>query len=462
VEIPLTPEPASLLTQLKPDSATVAGESFELTPAEIERRTERKELRPGLKVALLPKSTRNSVVNLQIGLNYGDESSLRGHNVAARAFADLLLRGTKTLDRVAFDDAIEQLEASVSAAGGSGGLTINARTTREHLPELLELLVAALQTTRLDPQEFETWRKESIAALEYGENDPQTRAFEKSSEISNPYPEGHPRAFVANAQRKSDLAALKLEQVAAFKQRFISAAQAQVAMVGDFDAAAVKLQLTALLGEWTATEAPYTRMPDRPFTRTAVAERVDTPDQANGMLIASLPLAINDGDPDYPALLLANHVLGGSGMDSRLMERLRTKEGWSYGGGSSLNVGLVEPAGSWMAFAIAAPENLLRALKGLQEELLRLHQDGVSTEEFERAKAGWLKSRRVGWADDARLTGMLLGQSELDRTMQQSADLEAAIAALELEQVNAVIAKRLAPAQWNTIIAGDAKKLVKP
>jgi zinc protease len=462
VEIPQPPAPDTLLANLKKDQATEQGESFELTPAEIEQRTLRKELRPGLSVALLPKKTRNGVVNFQLRLNYGDEQSLRDRNEAAGAFAGLLLRGTQQLDRVGFDDALEKLEAQVNAGGGSNGLLITGRTTAKHLPQLLELLVSALKQPRLDPKEFETLRKETIAGLEFGENDPQARAFEKHGEISNAYPEGHPRAFYSTEQRKARVQALQLEQVIAFHKDFINAAQAHIGMVGDFDPDTVNGQITDLLGDWNSGTLPYTRIADRLSERTGAAERVDTPDQANGMLIASLPLAINDADVDFPALLLANHVLGGAGLDSRLMERLRTKEGWSYGAGSSLNAGPIEPAGSWMAFAIAAPENLLKALGGLREELQRLHDEGVSAAELANAKAGWLKARRVTWADDARLVAMLVGQSDLGRTMQESAELEAKVEALTLEQVNAVIRKRLAPQAWNSVVAGDSKKLVSP
>lgn len=459
VEIPTPPAPEELLAQLLPDQQIEQGESFELSPAEIEQRTLRRELRPGLSLALLPKRTRNQVVNFQIRLYYGDETSLLGQNEAASAYADLLLRGTRELDRVAFDDALEQLEANVGASGGISGLSLQGRTTAAHLPQLLELLVSALREPRLDPQEFQTLRKETIAGLEYRENDPQTRALEKLGEISNPYPVPHPRAFVSNAQRKAAIAALELDQVKAFGQRFISAARLHVSMVGDFDADAVSAQIDQLLGQWTDSGAPYTRIADRISTLRGAAEQVDTPDQANGMLLATLPLAVKDSDADYPALLIANHVLGGSGLDARLPDRLRTREGLSYSAGSSLNVGQVEPAGRWLAFAIAAPENLLKALRGIREEIQRMQQAGISEEELALAKEGWLKSRRVGWADDAQLAALLLGQTDLGRTMQESADLETAVAALTVEQVNTVIQARLAAEQWNSVLAGDLSKL---
>lgn len=459
VEIAPPPAVTSVLESLKPDSVAQQGESFELTPAEIERRTTRVELRPGLQLAMLPKQTRNQVVNVQLKLNYGDEQSLRGQNEAAAAFGGLLMRGTQRLDRVAFDDALEQLEAEVSAGAGSGGVSIRVRTTRAHLAATLDLVVEALRTPKLDAQEFETWRKETLAGFDYSENDPQARAFERIGEIGNPYPADHPRGFVSRADRRAAIAALKLEAVQAFHARYISAASASAGLVGDFDPAAVQQQLTEALGQWTATQAPYTRIPDRLNTARGEQAQVDTPDQANGAMAASLAVPINDSHPDYPALLIGNHVLGAGGLDSRLPQRLREKEGWSYGAGSWFNVGIYEDVGSFGAYAIAAPENLLKVRHGLQEELERLLRDGITAEEFSKAQDGWLKGRRVGWADDARLAGMLQGQAEVGRSMRESEQLEAAVAALTREVVNTALRTHLSVTDWNIVLAGDPAKM---
>src|SRR5262249_61952820 len=94
---------------------------------------------------------------------------------------------------------------------------------------------------------------------------------------------------------------------------------------------------------------------------------IETPDKANAVLVAGLNLSIRDDDPDYPALTLGNYMLGG-GINSRLFRRIRQKEGLSYGVGSQFNASSRDKSGSFMGFAIYAPQNVRK----METELSRV------------------------------------------------------------------------------------------
>ena len=84
---------------------------------------------------------------------------------------------------------------------------------------------------------------------------------------------------------------------------------------------------------------------------------------------------MRDDDPEYPALYLADYLMGGgAGFDSRLTARIRQKEGLSYGVGSELAVGSEDRAGAWSAYAIAAPQNMAKVETAFKEELARYRQ----------------------------------------------------------------------------------------
>src|SRR5205085_6446368 len=100
---------------------------------------------------------------------------------------------------------------------------------------------------------------------------------------------------------------------------------------------------------------------------------------------------MRDTDPDYPALSLGNYVLGGSGFTSRLMDRLRQKEGWSYGAGSRLNVGSQDRVASLMLYAIYNPTVADKVEAGAREELEKLLRKGVTAEELKSAQQGYLE-----------------------------------------------------------------------
>ena len=92
-------------------------------------------------------------------------------------------------------------------------------------------------------------------------------------------------------------------------------------------------QVRARFGDWRSAQA-YQRVPqpyqDRPDTTIVV----QTPDKANAFFIAGQNLKLRDDDPDYPALVLGNYMLGGGFLNSRLAVRIRQKDGLSYGVGS--------------------------------------------------------------------------------------------------------------------------------
>src|SRR5262249_54109137 len=132
------------------------------------------------------------------------------------------------------------------------------------------------------------------------------------------------------------IARLKATQLGELKQLYqlIGASHAQVTVIGDFEPTALEQQLASLWGSWKST-AHFKRIKDKYSDTPGSAESIDTPDKENALILAGYALAMRDDDPDYPAARLVNYVLG-AGFGSRLLERLRQKDGLSYGAGSSL------------------------------------------------------------------------------------------------------------------------------
>ena len=123
---------------------------------------------------------------------------------------------------------------------------------------------------------------------------------------------------------------------------------------------------------------------------------LETPDKANAFFIAGQNLKLRDDDPDYPALVLGNYMLGGGFLNSRLAVRIRQKDGLSYGVGSQLQASPLDPSGSFTTFAIYAPQNEAKLEAAFKEEIARMLKDGFEAKEITEAKSGWLQSRQVG------------------------------------------------------------------
>ena len=77
-------------------------------------------------------------------------------------------------------------------------------------------------------------------------------------------------------------------------------------------------------------------------------QRINTPDRANATYTAGLLLPLKDDNPAYPALVMANFILGGNTLSSRLGDRIRQQEGLSYGVHSGFSAAAFDPrANSW-------------------------------------------------------------------------------------------------------------------
>src|SRR5262249_55239239 len=124
-------------------------------------------------------------------------------------------------------------------------------------------------------------------------------------------------------------------------------------------------------------------------------------DQANYK--AAHMVAHRLSDPDVPALMVGNHILS----VARLWQRLREKDGLSYGAGSSFTPGELDPAGAWQFSASCNPANMPRVRQAMAEEIARILKDGVTPQELADAKKAFLADRTFS---DGEIVGMLASE----------------------------------------------------
>ena len=443
----------AVLRDYKGRAALEAGESFDASPANIEQRTRRVTLSGGMQLALLPKKNRGATVTGQLRLNMGDAAGLMGQSSASDLAADLLMRGAGAYSRAELASLLERLRTQMSVSGSGQQVVLRFETRRQHVAQVLELVRDVLRAPRFAPEEFTRAAQENASALEAGRKDPNAMARQAVAKAMDVYPPGDVRAAQSVDEALAELRATTLDDVKRFHAHFYGADHAELAMVGDFDAKAVQDQIAALLGDWKSAaryeRLPSLQRPDRPGNLLLQA-----PDKANAVYLAALPLALRDDSADFVPLILADEVLGG-GSKSRLSERLRQQDGISYGAGSSLSVGSFEAVAMWRFYAIYAPDKLAVLRRGVQEELARLLAQGITDAELMDAKKSLLEQRKLNRAQDGSLASALLGQMATGRTMAFSAALDAAIAGVSLEAVNAALRRHLNPERLLQVYAGD-------
>ena len=458
-KLPEAVDVAKLVADYKGRTGASEGEVFDISPSNIEKRTQRLALSNGMKLIFTPKKTRGETVSGYFTLRFGDETSLFNQATSSSLTASLLMRGAGNLQRAEISAKLDELKTQIEVGGGGQTVTVRFDTLRKNLPEVLNLIRDILRKPIFAAKEFDLLVQESMASLESQRSEPNAMGSQAMALALDVYKKGDIRAARSLDESIAALKAAKNEQVKQFHKTYYGANHSEFALVGDFDSVAVKAQLNQLFGDWKSSKN-YTRLKAETKRPKAESLQLEAPDKANAFFLAGLPLALQDTHPEFVALQLANRVLGG-GVKSRLLDRLRQKDGISYGAGSQLSASSFEPSGMWVLYAIYAPQNLGKLKAGIQEELANFVKEGITAEELADAKKGWQEERKISRAQDRALAAGHVAQTSANRTLAFTEKIDAQIDAATLDEVNAAIRKNLDPAKFLNIYAGDFANAAK-
>jgi zinc protease len=456
-EIPSPPDVLAMVKDYKGDAKVEAGENFDPSPANIDARTFRISTPGGLKLALLPKKTRGATVVANLTLGMGDEKSLMNQSAPARLAALMLDRGTARRSRQEIKDEFDKLKAQVSIIGGESTVSVTIETVRDNLPAVMKLVAEILREPSFPANEFEQLKQEELAHIESQRSEPTVVASIAMQRHTKPYPKGHPKYVYTIDEAIAELKAVELTELKKFHSEFYGAQNGELAVVGEFNDKEITRLATVLFGNWKS-QRPYKRISDSYKDVAIRNQALETPDKANAFFVAAITLNMRDDDPDYPALVLGNYMLGGGFLNSRLATRVRQSEGLSYRVGSQLDVSSIDKSGTFSGYAIYAPQNAAKVEAAFKEEISRALKDGFTADEIKTAKNGWLQSRQVTRAQDRELAARLRAFAHLNRTLEWDAKFEKEVEALTSEQITAAMRKHLDPAKLSIIKAGDFAK----
>ncbi len=453
---------AAVMKDFKGGEAMAAGENFDVSPENIEKRTTIATVpgAAGLRIALLPKTTRGGKVVALIALRFGDEKTLFDKDTVGSAAAAMLARGTQRMTREEVAAAFEKLQTSWSVGGDAQGVVLRLEATRANLAPSLALAQEVLRTPRFDPAEFEQMKAGLVSDIEQSRSEPQALLAQAFDRHGNPYPKGDVRYAMTFDETLGEINALKLDDVVAFYRNFYGASHGVFAAIGDFDAPALTSQVQAGFGDWVSKTA-YVRVPEPVVAVSPTTFHIEVKDKQNAVVGARLHLALNESDREYQAMRLASQIFGAGGT-GRLWDRIREKEGLSYGVATSISGGQYDANTTWMLGAITAPQNAGRLKTAFDEELSRARRDGFTADELKKAKDAIAAALRLARAQDATLARTLESFVERNKTPKYFAELDALRAQITLDEVNAAFRKYIVAERMVYGDAGDFANAKSP
>jgi zinc protease len=475
LSVPEVPSIAAIVKDYKGGKVAAAGEAFDPTPANLEART--KVLDEGhLKVGMLQKKNRGATVSLVVTLHYGNAESLKGLTTAAGLLPGMMMAGTKKHDRQELREELDSLGVRIrpgagggfrrggrrGGGGGGGGalgqLTFSVDAKRDTLPQALTLLKEILREPAFPEEEFDTTKRRMKSMLSNGRTDPGALANNKLSRSLSPYLPDDIRYAPTLEESLDRIKGVSLAQIKKLYETQVGASQAEVGIVGDFDPQTTLKLVKEMLAGWKS-KAPIERVDHKIRDHVkGSSEDIITPDKSNAEYLAGLSFAMSDNDADYPAMLIGNYIFGGSTLASRIGDRIRQKDGLSYGAVSQFTASSHDPVASLTVSVSTNPVNIGKVTSDVQEELQKFLKDGPTDTELADAKHAYLEARKVGRTSDEAIAAQIVSNLDLGRTFAHADKQEKDIAALTPEKVADAFRKHVEPTHLVIIRAGDFKK----
>jgi zinc protease len=378
-------------------------------------------------------------------------------NIAIPTLSGMMLdRGTKTLDKFAIAEKLDNVGAEISYTVGTQSLEFRARCLRKDLPLVIGMIAAELRTPALQLVEFNKAKQQLAGELEASTQNSDTRAAEAFARAI--YPEGHPNRPHSLSEYIAAARSANLEDVKAFQAKYYGPAHMSIVVAGDVSDADTQSEISKAFSGWTGGQ-DYVR-PERPATPLAASEiTVPLADKPSVTMMLGQATGLRHSDPDSLALRVGTAILG-FGFTGRLMGTVRDKEGLTYHIRASVGDDSVVD-GAWDISASFAPALLSRGVASTRRELAKWWKDGVTEQELEARKQGLIGTYHVGLATTTGLAETILVNMQRGYDPAWLDGYPKALKAVTREQVNAAIKAHLNPGTMVLVEAGSIAPAVK-
>ncbi|MEL0082355.1 MAG: pitrilysin family protein [Gammaproteobacteria bacterium] len=361
---------------------------------------------------------------------------------------ELLFSGTTTLDADAIAAGFDDLGAQVGSSVGNDMAMVSLRSLSDadHLQPALKLFTTVIGDASYPAADFERERNNLLIGLQQEKQNPG--ALARRAFFSAAYGD-HPYATMASGTEQS-AATLQREQLLAFKQRYYSAANCLMVMVGDLDQAKAE-EIANQVSEQLAVGDGAPALPAVEPSMGAV-EKIAHPSQQTHVLIGQ-PV-VRRGDPDHFALFLGNHVLGGSGLRSRISQKIREERGLAYSAYSYFSP--MRDAGPLVMGLQTRNDQADEAAGLLRQELEKFMADGPSDKELTAAKQNLTGGFPLRIDSNGKIIGYLAVIGFYDLPLDYLDSWTQRINAISAEQIRDAYARRVDPDRLVEIrVGGD-------
>ncbi len=389
------------------------------------------------------------MVDAQILFNAG---SVRDgeHPGLAKLTNALLEEGAGDWSADVIADRLDRVGARLSASSRRDSAVISLRSLADprYLQPAVETVARLLKEPTFAPDAVERVRKQMLTGLQERAQSPGAIAQDA---FFNALYGTHPYATPPEGTTAS-LNALSRADIQDFHRRHYTAANAVVAIVGDLDRPAAEQLADALVGGLPPGEPIPPPPPVSPVPASQTI-RIPHPSTQSHILIGQT--GVRRADPDYYALYLGNHVLGGNGLVSQLSQEIREKRGLAYGAFSSFSP--MRQAGPFLMNLQTRNDQVDTALQVAQTTLREFTANGPNPQVLEEARQNITGGFALDIAGNGKLANALGGIAFYGLPLDYLQNYIETMNGIDLEQVKAAWQRHVQPDKLITVIVGGGQ-----
>jgi zinc protease len=369
----------------------------------------------------------------------------------AKLTSGLLEEGAGDWSADAIADRFDQVGARFSASSrrDSASVALRSLVDSRYLQPTVETVARLLKEPTFAPDAVERVRQQMLTALRDRAQSPGAiaqDAFYKALYGNHPYaipPEG----------TVASLNAITRAEIQEFHRRHYTAANAVVAIVGDLDRPAAEQLANTLVGSLPQGERVPPTPPVAPLAASQTL-RIPHPSSQSHILIGQV--GVSRADPDYYALYLGNHVLGGNGLVSQLSQEIREKRGLAYGAYSGFSP--MRQAGPFLLNLQTRNDQVDIALQVAQTTLREFTANGPDPRVLEEARQNITGGFALDLAGNGKLAGALGSIAFHGLPLDYLQNYISMMNGISLEQVKTAWQRHVQPDRLITVIVGGGEQ----
>ncbi len=331
-------------------------------------------------------------------------------------------------------------------------LSLRSLTDTDILNQSLETFMAVLHGPTFPQRDFDRSKKQMLIGLKAESQSPSTissKLFYKNLFGSHVY-------SASSTGTKQSIKALSIKDLQDYYNKYYVAKNAVIVMVGNLQLSqATKIAEDISKGLAVGEKAVALSEPTSYPQAKIISKQF--PSSQTHIMMGSIGL--KRGDKDYYALYLGNHILGGSGFSSRIVNEIREKRGLAYSSYSYFSPMRVN--GPFIVGMQTKNDQTEQALKILNEVIVKFITEGPTAAELEHSKLNTAGGFPLRIDSNREIVEYLAMIGFYELPLDYLATFVDKINAITIEQIKDAFSRRVDPSKLLTVIVGDLKTNTK-